>query len=275
LARRIRFDVVTDTSHFNPLQLQPRALLAISFNALSRWLEQHLVSFPRLLGQHRTSLVILGASIDYEAPLGFFDGDRVEVDAGLRVLSSGRRAELKVSFTGAPGRAASVRIMLCPVLIDDPDSLAAAPGAIPEELLARLESDEFEPGSPVRTLPDARQRLEAEGRVLGRGTHEFMIQRHHCEVADQWAFSEVAGLVGASRERLVVASSEAGVLVDGLARPLVRFDMELRRPFFWFQAGAVDTVAHEHEGCAVFLHDLRSQVPGDPLHGVVIERFGR
>jgi hypothetical protein len=169
-----------------------------------------------------------------------------------------------------------VRILFCPVIIDDPASLAASPGAIPDELLARLEADELEQSSPVRTLPDAQKRLVAQGRVLARGTHEFAIARHHCEVADQWAFSEVAGLVGASRERLVLADGEqSGVLVDGLARPLVRFDMELRRPFFWFQAGAVETIAHEHEGCAVFLHELRSSVPGEPLHGTVIERFGR
>jgi hypothetical protein len=274
LARRISYDLVTDTSHFNPLQLQPRALLSIAFNALSRWLERYLVSFPKLIGEHRTSLVILGATIDYETPLGFFDGDRVEVDAGLRVLSAGRRAELSVSFTGARGRAARVRILLCPVLIDDPASLAAAPGAIPENLLSRLDSDELDASSPTRTLPQLQKQLESHGRELGRGISMFAVQRHQCEVADQWAFAEVAGLVGAGREQLVLARGDAaGVLVDGLARPLVRFTMELRRPFFWFQAGSVDTTAYEHEGRAAFMHCLRSDVPGEELHGVVIEQF--
>jgi hypothetical protein len=274
VARRITYDLITDTSHFNPLQLQPRALLSISFNALSRWLERYLVSFPKLIGEHRTSLVILGASIDYEVPLGFFDGDRLEVDAGLRVLSAGRRAELSVVFTGARGRAAGVRIVLCPVLIEDPASLAAAPGAIPEALLSRLDADERDSSSPVRTLPQKRQQLESHARELGRGTSAFGIHRHQCEVADQWAFAEVAGLVGGGREQLVLARDDgAGVLVDGLARPLVRFEMELRRPFFWFQTGSVDTTAYEHEGRAAFMHCLRSGVPGDELHGVVIEQF--
>lgn len=274
MARRIGFRVVTDTSHFTPLQLQPRALLSISFNALSRWLAQHLVSFPELIARHRTSLVILGACIDYEAPLGFFDGDGFDVDAGLRVLSAGRRAELGVAFTGASGRAASVRIVLCPVIIDDPASLAAAPGAIGEGLLARLEPDELDASSPGRTLPEHRQRLEAQGRELGRGSRSFVVHRHQCEVADQWAFAEVTGLVGSSREDLVLGLGDAaGAALDGLARPLVRFEMELRRPFFWFQPGLVDTIAYQHEGRVAFVHQLRSPVPGEELHGVAIERF--
>jgi acyl-CoA thioesterase FadM len=274
VARRIAYELVTDTSHFNPLQLQPRALLSISFNALSRWLERYLVSFPKLIGEHHTSLVILGATIDYETPLQFFDTDRLEVDAGLRVLSAGRRAQLSVTFTGATGRAASVRIVLCPVLIDDPASLAATPGAIGDHLLAKLEPDEIEASGPTRTLAEHRVRLESHGRVLGRGTTTFAIARHHCEVADQWAFAEVAGLVGNGREQLVLSRGDgAGTMVEGLARPLVRFEMELRRPFFWCQVGAVDTTAYEHENRAAFVHDLRSPVPGDSRHGVVVEQF--
>jgi hypothetical protein len=274
VARRSVFHVVTDTSHFNPLQLQPRALLSLSFNALSRWLKEHLVSFPELIRRHRTSLVILGASIDYEQPLGFFDGDGLEVDAALRVLSAGRRAELGVVFTGVLGRAARVRIVLCPVHIEDPSSLAAAPGVLGEGLLARLEEDEREATSPVRTLPEHLHRLETEGREVGRGTSAFVIHRHQCEVADQWAFIEVAGLVGGSREAMVLGRGDAGVeLVDGLARPLSRFEMELRRPYFWFQAGVVDTTAYVHEGRLSFVHRLRSQVPGEELHGVAIEWF--
>lgn len=274
MARRIAWTLVTDTSHFDPLQLQPRALLSVSFNALSRWLRQHLVSFPELIRRHRTSLVILSARIDYEAPLGFFDGDAVEVDAGLRVLSAGRRAELGGTFTGATGRAASVRILLCPVIIDDPDSLAAAPGAIGPELLARLEPDELDDGSPARTFPALRERLETEGYELGRGQSPFTIQRHQCEVADQWAFAEVTGLVGTGRGSMVLArGDDAGRLVEGLARPLRRFEMELRRPFFWFQPGVVDTTAYELDGRVAFVHRLRSPVPGEELHGVAIEQF--
>lgn len=36
----------------------------------------------------------------------------------------------------------------------------------------------------------------------------------------------------------------------------------------------VDTVAYEHEGQAAFVHGLRSPVPGEELHGVVVEQFG-
>ena len=51
------FELTTDTSHFTPLQLQPRNLLSTGFNALSQWLRAlgqlprpHLAA-PRL-GRH-------------------------------------------------------------------------------------------------------------------------------------------------------------------------------------------------------------------------------
>ena len=100
MPRAVVFEVTSDTSHFTPLQLQPRAILALSFNGLSRWLREHLVSFPVLIRDHLCSVVILGAGIKYEAPLGFFDGDGFCVRATLKVLRRGTRAQLDVELHG-------------------------------------------------------------------------------------------------------------------------------------------------------------------------------
>jgi len=91
MPRAVTFEVTADTRYFTPLQLQPRVILALAFNALARWLREHLVSFPRLIAEHRASLVILSAGITYDAPLRFFDADALVVGATLRVRRQASR----------------------------------------------------------------------------------------------------------------------------------------------------------------------------------------
>ncbi|NJM91144.1 MAG: hypothetical protein HC863_02500, partial [Myxococcales bacterium] len=83
--RVIRHDLVVDTCLFSPLQLQPRALFAHSWNGLARWFAEHVCSFPSLLGDHRFGMVFLAIELRYREPLGFFDADvlRQEVTAQL------------------------------------------------------------------------------------------------------------------------------------------------------------------------------------------------
>jgi hypothetical protein len=270
------FEVIADTSHFTPLQLQPRAILALSFNGMSRWLREHLVSFPSLLRDHRASLVILAAGIVYEEPLRFFDGDGFSVRATLRVLRGGTRAELVAEFTGGRGRAATARILVCPVRIDDPVSLAAAPAPLPDALLRLLSPDEVDPSSPPRPLVELKSRIEAAGERLAAVRCPFVIHRHLCEVADQWAFFEVPGLVGAGRESLALArGQELPALRAALAEPLAQIEIELTKPYFWFQQGEVESTAHLWEGRLALIHRLLSTGPGGGAHGIAIERFSQ
>lgn len=276
MARTSAFEVTTDTGHFTPLQLQPRAVLALSFNALSRWLREHLVSFPELIRRHRRSIVILGARLDYLAPLGFFGSDGLRVTAGLKVLRAGSRAELHVEIAGLeqPASAATVRILLCPVEIVDPLSLAAVPTTIDGALLDRFQPDEIDPAPPVRHVPQARSEIEGRGARLAEHTTPFVVYRHMCEVADQWAFWEVPALAGASREAMALAMGATHPpLRGGLSQPLRQFDMELTRPYFWFQAGTVETTAYLHEDRLAMVHRLISPTPGGETHGIVVERF--
>lgn len=67
MPRAHTFELTTDTSHFTPLQLQPRNLLSTGFNALSQWLRAYWASFPDHISQHRFSVVILGTSVEWRA----------------------------------------------------------------------------------------------------------------------------------------------------------------------------------------------------------------
>ncbi|MGE0870042.1 MAG: hypothetical protein AB7P03_15870 [Kofleriaceae bacterium] len=273
MPRTTTFELVSDTGYFNPLQIQPRALLSTSFNGLARWLREHLVSFPALIRDEKHSVVILAASIGFEQPLSFFDGDSVKVETTLRVLRGGTRAQLDNTFSGANGVAARVRILLCPVSVDDPDSLGAIPAAFPERILARFAADEIDPGSPDRPMLPLREAVIAQP-AIATHVEPFVIHRHHCEVADQWAFYEVAGLVGASREAFGKrAVKDHPELADALGKPVRRFEMELSRPYFWLQPGSVETTLYRHGGSIALVHRLQSDLPGETTYGTIIETF--
>ena len=204
MSRAVVFDITTDTAHFSPQQLQPRAILALAFNGLARWLREHLVSFPRLISEHHTSVVILSAGITYQAPCRFFDGDGLTGRATLVLRRQATRAELRVELDGPSGRAATARILLCPVHIDEPASLAATPCPFPSQLVERFRPEEIDPASPTRPLLALQAEVARAGTPLAMGRYPFVVHRHLCEVADQWAFFEVPGLIGASREVLAL-----------------------------------------------------------------------
>lgn len=274
MPRATLFEVISDTSHFTPLQIQPRAVLSLSFNGLSRWLREHFVSFPELIREYGTSVVIMGAGVTYETPFRFFDGDGFDVRVTLRALRNGTRAQLDAHFNSRKGQIAKARILLCPVRIEDPASLGATPAPFEKSLLQRFGDDETDPSPPSRPLTELKTRIEQSGKYIASGTSEFTVHRHLCEVADQWAFFEVPGLIGASREALVLQhGAEFPELRGALSRPLARIESEFMRPYFWFQAGKIETTAYQWETQMAFVHRLLSPVPGEQIHGFAVECF--
>jgi hypothetical protein len=275
MPRTVAFSLPTDTAQFTALQLQPKSLLSLSFSALARWLREHLVSFPDLIRRHGYSLVILGANIRYEQPLGFFDCDELYVEAALRVLRHGKRVKLDVTFRGGEARGATVGILFCPVHIDDTLSLGASPQALSDALLARFQPDEIDSSASARPVRDLLRRMEGSAEQLAHVEGPpFVIHRHMCEVADQWAFLEVPALTGGAREGLAMENGgQAPLLTEGLRHPLRSFDMELSRPYFWFQEGTVETTAYRWDDHLTFVHRLLSKLPGEKVHGIIIEQF--
>ncbi|HEY6727908.1 MAG TPA: hypothetical protein VI197_28060 [Polyangiaceae bacterium] len=275
MPRAHTFELTTDTGHFTPLQLQLRNLLSTGFNALSQWLRANWVSFPDLISKHRFSVVILGTSVEWRAPLKFFDGPTLTLTSTLKIQRKGTRAQLDTEVKGATGVAARVGILLCPVEVVELEGLSATPTRVPERLASLLQPDELELGvTPRRVVPDVRAALEKSGKMIGEHKSAFTVHRHHCEVADQWAFFEVAGLVGASREAMALEGvAKQPALQAALGTPLQRFDMELSRPYYWFQPGTVASTAWVLDGRLVVVHRLLSPVPGGEEHGVAVERF--
>ena len=156
--------LATDT----PLQLQPRNLLSTGFNALSQWLRANWASFPDLISKHRFSVVILGTSVEWRAPLKFFDGPTLTLTSTLKIQRNGTRAQLDTEVKGATGVAARVGILLCPIEVVELEGLSATPTRVPERLASRLQTDELELDvTPRRVGPDVCAALEKSGKMIG------------------------------------------------------------------------------------------------------------
>jgi hypothetical protein len=279
--RTLTHELVVDTCLFSPLQLQPRALFAHSWNGLARWFAAHVCSFPALLGDHHAGMVFLGIHLAYREPLGFFDADVIRQEVTARLLRHGSRLELVARYTGVgraagAGRlAAEVRCVLCPVAIDEPRSLAARPQSFSAELAARFAPDELGEAAPPRVLPALLEQLAAHGTPLGERQTPFTIHRHMAEVADQWSFSEIPCLCEASREQLVLEHvAQQPRLGESLARPLRSIDVELARPYYSFDRGVTRTQVVAVADQLTWVHHLGATLPGAQVHGVVVERYG-
>jgi hypothetical protein len=273
VARLIEFEAPLDTSHFSAVQLQPRAVAAITWNALARWLRLHLVPFPVLLRDERYGLVVLRVSIRYLAPTSFFDADALVVRAGLRVTRRGARAQLDARLSLGSREVATAQLVLCPVYIEEPTSLAATPRPFSDALLARFHPDEIESSGSPRVLPDRRATIETRGRALAQRTSPFCVHRCACEVADQWSWVDLPVHLEAAREQLALEEQRsAPLLARALGEPLRQFDVELSRPFYSFDHGEVTSRAFDVDGRLALVHSLTSDGAA-ALHGTVVETF--
>lgn len=283
MPRLVYREVVVDTSFFTALQLQPRVLLAQAFNALAAWYKQHLVPFPALMREHRVGTVILAIEIRYGERLHYYDGDTLQIESGLRLRRNATRLEQQTIFRGAGRLAATVRVVLCPVSIEEERSLSAAPAPLPPELVGRFRPEEIDDTPPARGLPALVETVQASDPIVAEGAHGFRIAHHHCEMAEQWAFLEVPTFVESSREELAMAQrGRVPALKRSLAEPLRALDIELYRPYFIFDRGRVHTRAFGSADRLAFLHELRAgdgragdggAGDGGARHGVVVERY--
>jgi hypothetical protein len=245
MPRRFAYEVPVDTSLFTPLQLQPRALLALGMTGWAHWLKEYLVSFPRLIRDHHFGVVVVGIHTTYARPYSFFDADSLRVDTGVRVLKGGSLLEVSIDYRPPGGETvAKVLVLLRPVLLGEGASMAAVAGKVPGTLLERFEADEIDAGSPPRVVPALVEDLERSGPPLASGNAPFVLRRHHCEAADQWCFMEVPGMAGGAREGLCFdGAREHPELKKGLRSAIRQFDVELRKPAFLLDGGRIETRA--------------------------------
>lgn len=273
-ARLVRLDLVVDTSFYTALQLQPRVLLAQSWNAFAAWCRSHLAPYSELLRVHRLGHIVLSAQIRYREQLRYFDSDTLTVESGVTLRREGSRVVQTSTFSAAGRCAASVRMVLCPVAIQEDRSLSAAPTTMPADLVRRFLPDEIDDSPLARTMPALLDRVRSDCRELATGEHEFRFAHHLCEMADQWASTEVPSFTDTSR-MAVALDHCAGVaeLKRCLAEPMTALDMELYRPYFVFDRAVVSTSARGGGSTLAFVHELHSTSEGGP-HGVVVEQYG-
>ena len=274
MARTSSFEVPVDTSFFTPQQLQPRTALALAMQGFAHWTKEHLVSFPRMVREFGVGLVVARLQVDYLAPLGFFDSDTLEVTTGFRLVNKGTFVEGVATYSGNGAAAVELKGLMRPVLLGEAETLAARPGRFPAALQERFLPDEIISEPPAQSLRVLLRHLMEHEKPLVEGTYPFVVHRHACEVADQWSFIEIPGHVGASRENLIMSQGASFARVRSrLGNPLQSLSLELRRPYFLLDAGAVLTQAFVHEEQLLFLHRLCSGSRNENLHGIVLERY--
>lgn len=272
MPRIIEFSQPVDTSMFSAVELQPRVVASLTWNTVARWLRANVLSLPEMIRDERTGLVALGFHLEKSEPQSFFDGDEVTVRAAMRVHRGGERLALTARMATATGAACAVRLVLHPVLIEEPLSLAAEAGPLGERLMSRFQDDEIDAGAPPRVVPERRAEIELGRSPVAEVTLPFRIHRHQTEVADQWAWGEALTLVEPGREDLALAADAPPVLRRTLSFPVARLDAEFSRPFYSFDAGEVTTRAYDVDGRAALIHHITSDEQR-VLHGTVVEVY--
>jgi acyl-CoA thioesterase FadM len=258
---------------FTPLQLQPRKLLSIGMSGWARWCREHLAPFPAMVREHMTSFVVTRLEIEYLEPLGFFDADLVEFKVGVRARSRGTSLHLSMACSASGRLAVHMKAVCVPVLIQDAESLSAMPGRLPEPLLTRFQADEFI-SKPVPRKVREELRAIADETPDCEEKSEFVVHRDLCEVADQWSYIELPGIVAPSREAIGLNPPPGlDALRAGVSGQMISFDAEIRRPFYVFDSGTVITKAYARPPGVVFVHELWSAMNDDRPHATVIEQF--
>ncbi|MEM9452707.1 MAG: hypothetical protein AAGF11_00920 [Myxococcota bacterium] len=259
------FDVPLDTAMFSPQQLHPWTLAGFGMRGWAHWLREHLVSFPALVRDHGTGVVIVGIELEYLGPLTFFDADALQVAYTVRVREAGDLLRL-CAEVDARGRAvACVRLVGRIVRIPEGGTLAARPGVLPGSLLDRFDPDERFDGSVPRVLGSNIRDVSWSPAA----SSALRVHRGHCEAADQWLFAELPRIVADARETWGLTAGDDPRARVALGTPLRRFVAELTRPMFIFDTATLSTQT-DHTGCR-YLHQIRGATH---THATAYEELG-
>lgn len=258
-----------DTSSFTPTQVQPQVLLGFAMSAWASWSEHHLVSFPRLVREFGVGLVVVGAELHYLRPHGFFDADELSLVLGMRVHDSGRIVAGHVEYSSAGGPFARLFCPCRPVVLRD-KSLAAEAVTLPEPILSRFAADEIRSEALDRQVPKS---VAAFDDTPSQFEHEtkLRILRHHCELADQWSFSQLPTLVNDAREAGLDGAPGPFAAVRGMGH--ASFELELVAPAYIYDECRVRTRGQTTSSGVTFVHDFYRCGGSGRRLATVVERF--
>ncbi|MBB5190943.1 acyl-CoA thioesterase FadM [Silvimonas terrae] len=271
--RQTRFTLTCSSGMFTHLQLKPRVAFSFAFMGWSAWLNEHAVSHGALIREHATGFVPIGLTIDYLAPLTFYDCPSLTVSTQVRTWNPRRfhtLQEVDVRLETPQGvPVAQIHLQEVCVRIESADTLAATAGRLPPALAElMLDTPDDVPGQPV-LLNRGPARMPDHAQVITQSRRDFVIYRHACEMADQWYSEHVCDYVGDSREAMVLRLvSDYPALRPGLANRLARLSIGLRQPFMLFDTGQILTTAWRVDHEIRFAHQLlnaRGLAVGDAL----------
>jgi malate synthase A len=274
-ARQTHFRLTCSSGMFTHLQLKPRVAFSFAFMGWSAWLVEHAVSHAALIREHATGFVPIGLEIEYLQPATFDDCESLDISTEVRTWNPRRfhsLQEVDVLLVGTGIPLARIHLQEVCVRIESRETLAAAPGRVPDELAGRLLDNPGDIDERPVLLNRGAARVPANAKPIAGSQHDFTVYRHHCEVADQWYSEHVCDYLGASRESMVFRLlSDHPALTAGLARRLERISIGLRHPFMLFDSGHVETEAYRIGDEIHFTHQLLTA--SGALAGDAIEVF--
>lgn len=240
-------------------------------------MRDHTVSIQDMIEKNGASVVVAGANLSYMKECLFHDGDTVEIATTSSVHKKGVLIEGLTRFICKDKEFAQMRIYLRPVIIGDKHSSAAKTGHLLPSIHELFRPDEISEVPYPREVKRLLPQIRSEGLLIAEGRYPFKLFRFAMDFADQWAFMETSAYVSASREELVVANSDKhDRLLDGVSCPVMKYDLDLKRPYFLFDSGVVATQAYLWDERLVFVHDLLSQEHDNEVtHAIVIEQMER
>jgi hypothetical protein len=262
-------------TYFTPLQIHSRELLQLGVTAWVGWMRDHTVSIQKMIEQYSASVVVAGANLQYVENCSFHDGDTIELDSTSVVHKKGVLIEGITHFTCGSKNVAKMSVFLRPVIIGDENSSAAKSGHLLPKIQDLFRPEEFSETPYNRYVKQLLPKIEQDGIFLAQGVYPFKLYRYAMDFADQWAFMESAAYVGASREELSVSQADKHPrLIEGVSKALKNYFLDLKRPYFLFDNGEVETKAYLWNNNLVFVHNLLSNARGERvLHAVVIEEM--
>lgn len=262
-------DVPVDTRMFGATQILPRKLLGFTMTGWAGWLREHAVSFPKLIREHGTGVVIIGHHLRFPKRLGFFDADGFTLRAGPLIARAAGRYLCQhyelihegevFAYSDAMGRV---------VRLDPRAGLAAKPGRLPDAVLDRFLPSERLDKPPPRRMPE----LPQDAEPVGSGTHRLRIEQRDCEVAEQWSYVEAVSHAAAARATVALASGGNPRLKLGLRRPLTAIDIAYARPMYIFDQADVKTEVMASNDELIWSHEIVSAIGAGGVHARVIER---
>jgi hypothetical protein len=269
--REITFETPTDPGQFGPEQMRPRVLVGLSMSVLTRWFAAYLVPYSRLLNDHLIGFVFTTVRLDADLPaLRFADADWLLTTGRVTASDSAKylrldaeiRARLDTQAVSARRVAAFHADMRVVTVVEDL-ALTAEPGILPENLFTRFQADEIY--QPDRAAL-AQAAVQPDGKEIFAGAvWEFPLCRSQCEVADQWAFTEIMELLTTARERLFLHDATPPPVARlALGSPVRSTGVIFQRALYVFDTCRITTrvlAGADHHDQVVFLHSI-----DDPAH---------